>query len=122
MLRSSQEGDDEATQERDPTSDADHDETSKPDPATKLFAVSGLQTIPRKGLPNCCSRSEKLTGEDDGEYFELSLTHQEIADVLGLTRQTVMKVFSEFRRERLLRASGTTVSIFNQGLEQIVHF
>ncbi|HTT23829.1 MAG TPA: Crp/Fnr family transcriptional regulator [Candidatus Sulfotelmatobacter sp.] len=46
--------------------------------------------------------------EDDGEDSLLGLTHQEIADILGLSRQTVTREFSEFRKEGLLQVSGSS--------------
>ena len=55
--------------------------------------------------------------------FKLPLTHQEIADSIGSTRQTVSKLFAELRRNRLLRAKGQELAIVNRPeLEQIVQF
>ena len=65
-------------------------------------------------------------GQEEGtsdHSFKLPLTHQEIADSIGSTRETVSKLFSELRRNRLLRSEGGELSIVNRPeLEQIVQF
>jgi CRP-like cAMP-binding protein len=55
--------------------------------------------------------------------FKLPLTHQEIADRIGSTRETVSKLFSELRRKQLLRSEGGELTIMNRlELQRIVQF
>lgn len=55
--------------------------------------------------------------------FKLPLTHQEIADCIGSTRETVSKLFSELRHKYLLRSERGKLTITNQPeLQRIVHF
>jgi CRP/FNR family transcriptional regulator, cyclic AMP receptor protein len=57
------------------------------------------------------------------QAFKLALTHQEIADNIGSTRQTVTRLFSELRRKRLLASQGGALRITNRlELQRIVHF
>lgn len=41
--------------------------------------------------------------------FTLSLTHEEIAQIIGSSRETVTRLFSEFRRRQLISTKGSTV-------------
>lgn len=63
-------------------------------------------------------------GANPGDHtFKLPLTHQEIADSIGSTRETVSKLFSELKRRHLLRAENGELEILNRlELEQIVQF
>ena len=55
--------------------------------------------------------------------FHLPLTHQEIADRIGSTRETVSKLFSDLRRKNLLRSEGRELTIMNRlELQRIVQF
>jgi CRP/FNR family transcriptional regulator, anaerobic regulatory protein len=51
----------------------------------------------------------------------LPMSRSDIADYLGLTKETVSRVFSAFRRDRLirLRATDEVEIIDSQGLEQL---
>jgi CRP/FNR family cyclic AMP-dependent transcriptional regulator len=53
-----------------------------------------------------------------GLRFTLNLTHEEIAQVVGLTRETVTRSFSEFKSQSLISIKGPSVFIRNKiGLE-----
>ena len=53
---------------------------------------------------------------------KLTLTHEEIAEMIGTTRETVSRLFSEFKRKQLLQLKGATLTIRNRpALEKIVH-
>jgi len=55
--------------------------------------------------------------------FKLPLTHQEIADRIGSTRETVSKLFSELRKKHLLRSDAGELTIVNRlELQRIVQF
>jgi len=51
----------------------------------------------------------------------LTLTHEEIAEMIGTTRETVSRLFSDFRKKQLLQLKGTTLIIRNKpALEKMV--
>lgn len=52
---------------------------------------------------------------------KLTLTHEEIAEMIGTTRETVSRLFSEFKRKQLLQSKGATLTIRNKpALEKMV--
>ena len=52
----------------------------------------------------------------------LTLTHEEIAEMIGTTRETVSRLFSDFKRKQLVEIKGATLTIRNRdGLEKLVH-
>lgn len=54
--------------------------------------------------------------------IRLTLTHEEIAEMIGTTRETVSRLFSDFKKKQLLQIKGSTLTIRNkQGLERLVH-
>lgn len=62
----------------------------------------------------------KGTGKDPLRA-PLTLTHEEIAEMIGSSRETVTRLFSDFKRKRLLEVHGSTLVITNKaGLEQIL--
>lgn len=71
-----------------------------------------------------CWTSPQGDDASTGDHsFKLPLTHQEIADNIGSTRQTVTKLFSELRRKQLLGSEGGGLRITNRlELQRIVHF
>ena len=59
----------------------------------------------------------------DGKALQvrLSLTHEEIAEMIGTTRETVSRLFSEFKKKQLLQVKGATLTIRNRAaLEQLL--
>jgi len=67
-----------------------------------------------------------LSWEADGNHgsnsIRLTLTHEEIAEMIGTTRETVSRLFSEFKRKQLVQIKGSTLTIRNRdGLEKLVH-
>lgn len=90
-------------------------------------AVAEMRTI---GLSR--SASEKLArflldlcadhGKPEGETrFTLTLTHEEIGQNIGASRETVTRLFSDFKKKQLLQVKGSTVIIKSQAaLEQLL--
>jgi CRP/FNR family cyclic AMP-dependent transcriptional regulator len=68
-----------------------------------------------------------LTGErgqviTNGEPLRatLTLTHEEIAEIIGASRETVTRTFADFKRKKLLRVAGSTLVITDKpGLERV---
>ena len=90
-------------------------------------AISEMRTI---GLSH--SAGEKLArflldlsaDHDAGEgdiKLTLTLTHEEIAQMIGASRETVTRLFSDFKKKELLQIKGSTLIIKNKaGLESVL--
>jgi len=52
----------------------------------------------------------------------MTLTHEEIAEMIGTTRETVSRLFAEFKKKDLLQLKGATLVIRNKAaLEKMVN-
>jgi CRP/FNR family cyclic AMP-dependent transcriptional regulator len=90
-------------------------------------AIAEMRTI---GLSH--SAGEKLArfllelsahqGEGKGEVkLTLTLTHEEIAQMIGASRETVTRLFADFKKRQLLQVKGSTLIIKDKaGLESVV--
>ncbi len=60
--------------------------------------------------------------QDDGSaQVKLTLTHEEVAEIIGTTRETVSRLFSEFKKKQLMQLKGATLVIRSRmALEKIV--
>jgi CRP/FNR family transcriptional regulator len=91
---------------------------------------SAYEMIRSLGLSH--SVSEKLARlllewTNDGEVtregirIKVSLTHEEIAQLIGTSRETVTRVLSEFREKKLAQLRGSTLLILNKSaLEKLI--
>jgi len=53
--------------------------------------------------------------------IKLTLTHEEIAEMIGTTRETVSRLFGDFKKRELLDRKGSTLTMLNvPSLEQMV--
>jgi CRP/FNR family transcriptional regulator len=67
------------------------------------------------------SWSTKGTTDDGSSQVKLTLTHEEIAEIIGTTRETVSRLFSEFKKKQLMQLKGATLVIRSRfALEKIV--
>jgi len=86
----------------------------------------GLATHPVERLAKLLLFWTSAGNEDacsSHQSFKLPLTHQEIADSIGSTRETVSKLFCDLRRKQLLRSEGKELTIMNRPeLQNIVQF
>lgn len=58
---------------------------------------------------------------NDGTRIKLPLTHEEIAELIGTTRETVTRTLSSFKGRHLVAIQGSTLMISNRaGLESFV--
>jgi CRP/FNR family cyclic AMP-dependent transcriptional regulator len=74
------------------------------------FAKLLLSWYPEKGQANVQAQ------------IKLTLTHEEIAEMIGTTRETVSRLFSDFKKKQLLQVKGSTLVLRNKGaLEKMVH-
>jgi CRP/FNR family transcriptional regulator len=75
------------------------------------FAKLLLSWYPEKGQANGQAQVKKMT-----------LTHEEIAEMIGTTRETVSRLFSDFKKKQLLQVKGSTLILRNKSaLEKMVH-
>jgi CRP/FNR family cyclic AMP-dependent transcriptional regulator len=60
--------------------------------------------------------------QDNGQTrATLTLTHKEIAEMIGASRETVTRLFASFKREQLVEVHGATIMITNRmGLQKLV--
>ena len=57
----------------------------------------------------------------DGIRIKVSLTHEEIAQLIGTSRETVTRVLSDFREKQLAQLRGSTLLIRDRaGLEKLI--
>jgi CRP/FNR family cyclic AMP-dependent transcriptional regulator len=57
----------------------------------------------------------------DGIRIKVSLTHEEIAQLIGTSRETVTRVFGEFREKQMAQLRGSTLLIRNKpALERLI--
>jgi len=67
------------------------------------------------------SWSTKTTQTDGSSQVKLTLTHEEIAEIIGTTRETVSRLFSEFKKKQLMQSKGATLVIRSRvALQKIV--
>jgi CRP/FNR family transcriptional regulator, cyclic AMP receptor protein len=57
-----------------------------------------------------------------GTHAKMPLTHEEIAEFIGTTRETVTRTLSDFRRKQLIELNGSTLTIpSREALEECVN-
>lgn len=82
----------------------------------------GLATSPSEKFAKLLlSWSTKTPQNDGSSQVKLTLTHEEIGEIIGTTRETVSRLFSEFRRKQLVQLKGATLVIRSRpALERII--
>lgn len=66
-------------------------------------------------LLNWCDRSGETTAK--GLRLTVLLTHEEIAQMIGTTRETVTRILSDMKRKKIIEVKGS--SLFVQRMEQL---
>ena len=65
--------------------------------------------------------SEQGESTKDGVRIKLALTHEEIAQLVGTSRETVTRVLGDFRKQQIANLRGSTLLIRNKSaLEKLV--
>jgi CRP/FNR family transcriptional regulator len=65
--------------------------------------------------------SEQGENTKDGVRIKVALTHEEIAQLVGTSRETVTRVLSDFRKQQIAQLRGSTLLIRNNpALEKLV--
>jgi CRP/FNR family cyclic AMP-dependent transcriptional regulator len=82
----------------------------------------GLAASPAEKFAKLLLSWSSTGAQTDGSaQFKLTLTHEEIAETIGTTRETVSRLFSEFKRKQFVQVKGTTLVIRSRpSLERIV--
>jgi CRP/FNR family transcriptional regulator, cyclic AMP receptor protein len=72
-------------------------------------------------LLDLAAERRKTSDGADADRVELTLTHEEIAQIIGSSRETVTRLFADFKRKHLIEVDGSTLVITNKvGLEKAV--
>jgi CRP/FNR family transcriptional regulator, cyclic AMP receptor protein len=80
----------------------------------------GLATSPAEKFAKLLLSWE--TEKSNGSLIRLTLTHEEIAEMIGTTRETVSRLFSDFKKKQLVQIKGSMLVIRDKpGLEKLVH-
>ena len=59
-------------------------------------------------------------GLDDQKYLKISLTREELANIVGTATESVIRLLSEFKTDKLVELTGRRIKILNtRGLEKI---
>jgi len=82
----------------------------------------GLTASPSEKFAKLLLAWSTKTSQNDGSaQVKLTLTHEEIAEAIGTTRETVSRLFSEFKKKQLVQLKGATLFIRSRPtLEKIV--
>jgi len=53
--------------------------------------------------------------------LKLSMTHEEMAEMIGTSRETVTRLFAEFKKKQLIQSNGSTLLVRNRtGLQSLI--
>ena len=67
-----------------------------------------------------CKESGQMTNE--GIQIKLTLTHGEISQMIGAARETVTRLFTDFKSRKVIRVEGSNLFISNQAtLENLIN-
>jgi len=82
----------------------------------------GLAGSPAEKLAKLLLSWESEKSKADGpQQVKLTLTHEEIAEMIGTTRETVSRLFSDFKKKQWLQVKGSTLIIRNRtALQKVV--
>ena len=81
----------------------------------------GLATSSERFAKLLLQWSIKTIQDNGSSQIKLTLTQEEIAEVIGTTRETVARLFADFKRKQLLQVQGATLVIHSRfALEQMV--
>ena len=57
---------------------------------------------------------------DDQQFLNISLTREELANIVGTATESVIRLLSEFKSDKLVELNGRKIKILNKkGLEKI---
>lgn len=74
----------------------------------------GLTTSPSEKLAKLLLSWSSENHPQNADQIKLTLTHEEIAEMIGTSRETVSRLFSEFKKKQFLELKGATLIIRNR--------
>jgi len=81
----------------------------------------GLAISPSEKFAKLLLSWSTVPQTDGTSQLKLTLTHEEIGELIGTTRETVSRLFSDFKRKQLVQLKGATLVIRSRpALEKIV--
>jgi CRP/FNR family cyclic AMP-dependent transcriptional regulator len=81
----------------------------------------GLTTSPAEKFARLLlSWSGDSKADAKTSQVRMTLTHEEIAEMIGTTRETVSRLFSEFKKKQLLQVNGAALTLNKPALEKIM--
>lgn len=92
--------------------------------AFEEVSMLGLTSSPSEKLAKLLLSwaADAAKSDDPSPIIKMTLTHEEIAEMIGTTRETVSRLFSEFKKKQLLQLKGATLIIRNKpALEKMMH-
>jgi CRP/FNR family transcriptional regulator, cyclic AMP receptor protein len=83
----------------------------------------GLTSSPSEKFAKLLLSWHPENGKSSGPtQIKMTLTHEEIAEMIGTTRETVSRLFSDFKKKQLLQVKGSTLVLRSKSaLEKMVH-
>jgi CRP/FNR family cyclic AMP-dependent transcriptional regulator len=79
--------------------------------AHESIRMLGLAASPAERLATLLLSWAKTSNHKDAPQLQLTLTHEEIAEMIGATRETVSRLFSDFKKKQLIQMNGATLVI-----------
>ena len=49
-----------------------------------------------------------------GDHFDLPVSRKEIGELIGMTTENVIRIFSEFRQDGIISINGKSITILNK--------
>lgn len=82
----------------------------------------GLSNSPAERFAKLLLGWSQTPSNGDATQVKLTLTHEEIAEMIGTTRETVSRLFAQFKKKQLVQLKGATLIIRNRdALEKLVN-
>ena len=83
----------------------------------------GLTSSPSEKFAKLLLSWSPNTGNaNEPSHLTLTLTHEEIGEMIGTTRETVSRLFSDFKKKQLVQLKGSTLIIRNKpALEKMLN-
>jgi len=77
--------------------------------------------VPKRLAKLLLRLQEGSRGQRNGQLLRSNLTHQELANIIGSTRETTTLILNDFRRQGLIEFLGRKILIANRlGLERVI--
>jgi CRP/FNR family transcriptional regulator, cyclic AMP receptor protein len=90
--------------------------------AYESIRMLGLAASPAERLAKLLLSWSHDSDQKDSPQLQLTLTHEEIAEMIGTTRETVSRLFSDFKKKQLVQMRGATLVIRNKpAMEKLIN-